>query len=144
MKSGALTQSQVIASRRDQRFEEQAGEGCCRCSFRCGLRRDQEERKLQARRHVELEVEEEARHSSEEGHQPIHQGALRLQGKASIKDGEGTCHEEIEGGFELNFQMICTPRKLWWAVSLSFLCNPLYRLLCCSPLVAQCVISKKK
>merc|ERR1712100_674418 len=104
---------------RDQRFEEQAGEGCCRCSFRCGLRRDQEERKLQARRHVELEVEEEARHSSEEGHQPIHEGALRLQGKASIKDGEGTCHEEIEGGFELNFQMFRTSSKLWWAVSLS-------------------------
>merc|ERR1712100_623455 len=110
---------------RDQRFEEQAGEGCRRCSFRCCLRLDQEERKLQARRHVELEVEEEARHPSKEGHQSIHQGALRLQGQASLKDREGTCHEEIEGGFELNFPMIRTSSKLWWAVSLSFQ-QPMY------------------
>merc|ERR1712139_54360 len=81
---------------------------------------DQEERKLQTRRHVEFEVEEEACHPSKEGHQSIHQGALRLQGQASFEDCEGTCHEEVEGGFELNFQMFRTTTKLRWAVSLSF------------------------
>ena len=42
-------------------------------------------------------------------------------------DSRGTCHGGIEGGFELNFQMICTSRKLWWAVSLS--CRRLNRWL---------------
>merc|ERR1711937_942088 len=112
---------------RDQRFEEQAGERCCGVSFRCGLRGDQEEWQLQACRHVELEVEEEGSHPSKEGHQSIHQGALRLQGQASLQDGEGTCYEEVEGGLELNFQMISTYVKLWWAVS-SSLAQPLVQI----------------
>ena len=33
--------------------------------------------------------------------------------------GPELCHEEAEGGFELNFQMLCM--KFWWALSLSFL-----------------------
>ena len=69
---------------------------------------------------VELEVEEEARNSGKEGHQPIHQGTLRVQSQACLKDREGTCHEEAEGGFEFNFQMICTSMKLWRAVLPSF------------------------
>merc|ERR1711918_184543 len=81
----------------------------------------QEERKLQACRHVELEVEEEASNSSQEGHQPIHQGTLRVQSQACLKDGEGTCHEEAEGCLELNFQMICSSIMLWWVVSPSFI-----------------------
>merc|ERR1712100_327073 len=89
-------------------------------SLQCCLRRNQEERKLQASRNVELEVEEEARNTSKEGHQPIHQGALRVQSQACLKDREGTCHEEAEGGFELNFQMICTSMELWRAVSPRF------------------------
>merc|ERR1712127_134225 len=73
---------------------------------------NQEERTIQAWWHAELEVEEEACLCSKEGHQPIHQGTLCLQGQASFKDGEGTCPEEIEGGLELNFQMISTQEAL--------------------------------
>ena len=40
-------------------------------------------------RHVELEVEEEARNSSQEGHQRIHQGPLHVQSQARLKDREG-------------------------------------------------------
>merc|ERR1712224_923602 len=108
----------------DQWFEEQTSEGRCGCAFRGCLRRDQEERKLQACRHVELEVEEEAGHASEEGHQSIHQGALCLQSQACLQDCEGTRNEEVEGGFELNFQKFCTSMKLWWAVSPSFFTPP--------------------
>ena len=60
-------------------------------------------------------------YSSKEGHQPLHQGALRVQIKSSLQHSEGTCHEEVEGGFELNFQMLRTSMKLWWAVSPSFI-----------------------
>ena len=67
------------------------------------------------------EVEGEGRFRTEERHQPIHQGTLRLQSKASLEDGEGTRNEEVEGGFELNFQMLSTCMKLWWAVSPSFM-----------------------
>merc|ERR1712071_750978 len=101
--------------------------GRCICG-RVKWLEEQEERKLQTCRHVELEVEEEGCLCSKEGHQSFHQGTLRLQGQASVEDGEGIGHEEIEGGLELIFQMFCTSRKLWWAVPLSFLCNPLYRL----------------
>ena len=45
---------------------------------------------------------------SKEGHQSIHQGALRLQGQTSLQDSDSTCHQEVEGGFELNFQMFRT------------------------------------
>merc|ERR1712070_1335251 len=102
-------------------LEEQGGERCHRCPLWGCLRRNQKERKLQTRRHVEFEVEEEEGYSSKEGHQPLHQGALCVQSEASLEDCEGTCHEEAEGSFELNFQMFCTSMKLWWAVSLSFM-----------------------
>merc|ERR1712224_470358 len=108
----------------DQWFEEQASERCRRVSLQCCLRRNQEERKLQACRHVELEVEEEARNSSKEGHQPFHQGALRVQSQACLKDRAGTCHEEAEGGFELNFQMIAH-YEAWVGGPAEFLLLPL-------------------
>merc|ERR1711918_254055 len=45
-------------------------------------------------------------HPSQEGRQPLHQGTLCLQSQACVEDSAGICHEEIEGGLELNFQMM--------------------------------------
>merc|ERR1712187_968447 len=49
----------------------------------------EEERVLQVRRCIELEIEEEGRDASSQGRQPLHQGAMRLQGKACIQQSEG-------------------------------------------------------
>ena len=54
------------------------------------VQRTKEERERQTRRDVEFEEEDEYCNSSPEGHQYLHQGVLRLQNQASLKDGEGT------------------------------------------------------
>ena len=54
------------------------------------------------RRDVELEVEEEGCQSSQEGHQPFHQGTLRVQGKTCLQNREGVRNEEVEGVIELS------------------------------------------
>ena len=51
----------------------------------------EEERVFQVRRCFELEVEEEGRDASSQGHQSIHQGAMCLQGEACVADCEGPC-----------------------------------------------------
>merc|ERR1719428_2678963 len=61
----------------------------------------EEERVLQVRRCIELEIEEEGCDGSSQGHQPFHQGAMRLQGKACFQDSEGPRSQEIQGPCQL-------------------------------------------
>merc|ERR1719329_1893564 len=92
---------------RDQWIEDKAGQGSCLGPHGCCLRPDQEERKLQVGRHAQHEVEEEASKSSQERHQPFHQGTLRVQGKTCLQNREGVCNEEVEGGIELSISIQC-------------------------------------
>jgi hypothetical protein len=71
---------------------------------------------------VFCEVEGEGRFRTKERHQPIHQGTLCLQSKASLEDREGTRNGEVECGFESSFQLLSTHMKLWWAASPSLIC----------------------
>merc|ERR1712166_1398495 len=61
--------------------------------------------------HAQHEVEEEGRQRGKEGHQPIHQGTLRLQGQAGIQDGQVLCNEETQVGAQLRECWEC-PRTL--------------------------------
>merc|ERR1719281_1706275 len=64
------------------RLEGEGREGC-RGELHVGCSTAaEEERVLQVRRRVELEAKEEGRDGSSQGHQPFHQGAMRLQGEA--------------------------------------------------------------
>merc|ERR1712187_857479 len=56
---------------------------------------------LQACRRAELEAQAEACNASAEGHQPVHEGALRLQSEAGIKDSKGVAIEEDEDACQL-------------------------------------------
>merc|ERR1712151_271440 len=60
-----------------------------------------EERVLQVRRCIEVEIEEEGCDGSSQGHQPFHQGAVRLQGKACFQDSESPRAQEIQGPCQL-------------------------------------------
>merc|ERR1711976_959942 len=55
----------------------------------------EEERVLQVRGCVELEVEEEACDASSQGRQPLHERAMRFQGETCVTDCEGPCTETI-------------------------------------------------
>merc|ERR1712087_822966 len=68
--------------------------GCC-------IRGVEEEWILQARRDAQHEAEEEACHSCPQGCEPVHQGALCLQGEACLEDSEGFRHAEAQGGHQL-------------------------------------------
>merc|ERR1712137_585308 len=138
MKSGVLTQSQVIASVAETnglKNKQVKGVVDALFSVACGEIKKNGNFKLAGM--LNLKLKKKAA-TPAKGNQSIHQGALRVQGQASLKDCEGPCHEEVEGGIELNFQMISTFRKLWWAVSSSFSRNPLYRHAFSGRLVAQC------
>merc|ERR1711904_529449 len=57
----------------------------------------EEVRVLQAWRYAEHEAEEQAGNEGTQGHQPIHQGAVRFQGEACLEDGEVLRDEEAQG-----------------------------------------------
>merc|ERR1712187_135724 len=62
----------------------------------------EEDRLLQACRDAQHEAEEEACHACTQGCEPIHQGAMCLQGKAGLEDREGPGYEEAQGGHQLS------------------------------------------
>merc|ERR1712146_133090 len=66
-----------------------------------GSRSAEEGRLLQDCRCAQLEAEAETCHTRAKGRQPIHEGALRLQSQAGIKDCEGTSDEEAQNAGEL-------------------------------------------
>merc|ERR1712203_430539 len=81
--------------------------GHCRRIDGSGSCRVEEERHGQAWRLPEFETEEEASNSSTQGRQPLHQGAMRVQGKAGLQDRACIGHEEVEGDGELGYNF-CT------------------------------------
>merc|ERR1711974_45445 len=56
---------------------------------------------FQVGREAELEVEEEGCYASTEGREPLHQGAMCLQGQTGVEDCEGLRHEEAQGSHQL-------------------------------------------
>merc|ERR1712048_1237659 len=82
-------------------FEAKASEGHCRRSHGHCCRSVEEEWFFQVRRYVEHEVEEEACNPSTQGCQPVHQGALRLQGQAGFQDSSCLGHEKAQGIHQL-------------------------------------------
>merc|ERR1711865_81885 len=62
----------------------------------------QEERFVQVGWHVEHEAQEEGCCTCTQGCEPLHQGAVRVQGQASLQDREVLCHEEVEGVAQLS------------------------------------------
>merc|ERR1712048_1479253 len=60
-------------------------------------RRGEENWIVQACWRVELEVEEEACNTSAQRCESFHQGAMRLQGQASVQDRESVPDEETQG-----------------------------------------------
>merc|ERR1711918_192543 len=102
MKSGVLTQTQVIASVAETNgLKNKQVKGVVDALFgvACAEIKKNGNFKLAGMLNLKLK---KACHPCKERHQPIHQGTMCLQSQACIEDGEGTCHEEIEGGFELN------------------------------------------
>merc|ERR1711985_90608 len=53
--------------------------------------------RLQTWRYAEHEVEEQASNEGTQGHQPLHQGAVRFQGEACLEDCEVLRDEEAQG-----------------------------------------------
>jgi len=91
----------IQRSSRNGRFEAQAGQrrdggpdrSCRKAAEVCWL--------VQVCWRIELEAEEETCKGSKEGREPIHQGALRLQGEASVSDCPSIAHEETQGDDQL-------------------------------------------
>merc|ERR1719379_2250025 len=82
---------------RDHRIEDERCEECRGCIHGRGRGAGEEVGVLQARRYAEHEVEEQAGNEGTQGHQPIHQRAMRVQGKACLEDGEVLRYEEAQG-----------------------------------------------
>merc|ERR1712078_452079 len=64
----------------------------------------------------EVEVESQASDACTERCEPVHQGAVRIQGQARVEKCEGVGVEEVEGGCELSArrgtrQLNCMPRR---------------------------------
>jgi nucleoid DNA-binding protein len=109
MKSGVLTQTRVIASVAETNgLKNKQVTGVIEALFAVACAEIKKIGNFKLAGSLNLKLKKKPA-TPAKGHQSIHQGALRLQGQASLKDSEGTCHEEIEGGFELNFQMIARP-----------------------------------
>merc|ERR1712107_88970 len=75
--------------------------------FDAGSGGAEEERLVQAGWCFEHEAEEEARAACAQGREPVHEGALCLQGEASFEDGEGAANEEAEGDDQLSSGADC-------------------------------------
>merc|ERR1711879_1107660 len=77
-----------------------------------GSRGAEEEWLLQACWCAEHEVEEEARGCCPQGREPFHEGTLRLQGEASVKDRKGVSDEEAQGDDQLSCS-VCDVALRW-------------------------------
>merc|ERR1711937_478602 len=82
---------------RDHRVEDEGREGRRGCIHGCGRGAGEEVRLLQVRGYAEHEVEEQASNEGTQGYQPLHQGAVRLQGEACLEDSEVLRDEEAQG-----------------------------------------------
>merc|ERR1711865_1031605 len=80
-------------------------EGCYGRHHRSRGGAAEEERKIQACWRLELEAQEEASARSKEGRESLHQGAMRLQGKARLEDSEGPPNEEAQGHDQLSVRL---------------------------------------
>merc|ERR1712146_423589 len=65
----------------------------------------EEERTIQVRRRAQHEAEEEACHGSSQGHQPLYERAVCVQGEAGIADRSCVAHEAFSGDGELSDSM---------------------------------------
>merc|ERR1711865_773603 len=110
---------------RGEEFEDERCEG-----HRCGvpggcIHGGEEDGLLQACRHAQDEAEGEDGDESAQRYQPLHQGALRLQGEARLEDCEMLCHEEAQGLAELRALLQLSRERVvaevilmpWWADS---------------------------
>merc|ERR1712185_596268 len=71
----------------------------CRCR---GCASAEGMRQIQAWRRTQLEAEEEASDCRSQGSESFHQGAVRLQGEASLQDSQGASNEEVQGDGQLS------------------------------------------
>merc|ERR1712139_692228 len=95
----------------DNWLEDEGCEGHRGGNHGCCISGVEEDWRLQARWDAQHEAEEEARHTCTQGSEPIHQGAMRLQGKACLEDREGPRHEEAQGGHQLSVWAEAQVRK---------------------------------
>merc|ERR1711937_930803 len=91
------TNRRVPVGGRDHRTEDERCEECRGGIHGRGRGAGEEVWVLQGRRYAEHEAEEQACHEGTQGHQPIHQGAVRFQGEACLEDGEVLRDEEAQG-----------------------------------------------
>merc|ERR1712118_384150 len=91
---GVMTQTgvyQSVAETTGLKAKDVKGFGCS--DERC-RGAGEEVRLLQACGHAEHEAEEQAGNEGAQGHQPLHQGAVRFQGEARLEDCEVLRDEE--------------------------------------------------
>merc|ERR1711865_958390 len=50
---------------------------------------------------LNMKLKKKAASAAKKGHQPIHQGTLRLQGQTGIQDGQVLCNEKTQVGAQL-------------------------------------------
>merc|ERR1712093_543744 len=77
--------------------EDEGGEGCRGGADGCCCGAGEEVRLLQDCGHAQHEAEEQASHEGTQGRQPLHQGAVCVQGKACFEDSSLPSHEEAQG-----------------------------------------------
>merc|ERR1719512_72890 len=103
--AAAMSQNAVATAAAEAagvRREAQAGEGRAERGRGPCRQGAEEERLLQAPGHPEHETGKEGRRACSQGREPLHQGALRLQGQACLQEGQGLGAEEAEGPCELS------------------------------------------
>merc|ERR1712028_142074 len=99
-------------------------EGCRDQLPGVGRFRAEEEWRLQDWWLLELEAQEEASSRSSQGNQPLHQGAMRVQGQASFQDCARLAHEEVQGDDQLSgwrFHFSFSRMMIQWAVALDLM-----------------------
>merc|ERR1711981_1423640 len=85
------------------RYEgNESHQGCHHQLHGVGRFRAEEEWCLQDWWLLELEAQEKASSPSSQGSESIHQGAMRVQGQASLQNSPRLGYEEVEGDDQLN------------------------------------------
>merc|ERR1712072_866509 len=100
------------------------GEGCRDQLHGVGCFGAEEERRFQDWWLLKFEAQEEASTPSSQGSQPVHQGAMRVQGQAGIQDSSRFGHEEIEGDDQLSTAcdfISVLGMRFQWAVALDLM-----------------------
>merc|ERR1712193_516177 len=96
---------------------------------------------LQDRWHAQHEAEEQACHEGAEGRQPLHQGALCLQGEARLEDSARPAHEEAQGDALSQERKTASRGRLSGAELTRVMVGGLTGLFCTSTYSAQLVAS---